>query len=465
MSSHREAPGTSKDPVADNTDTYAFVSPDKPDTVTLISNYIPLEEPAGGPTFFEFGDDVLYKINIDNDGDGKADVIYEFRFNTVTRNPNSFLYNTGQITTIGSPNFNRPQFYSVKRVDKNGNKTLLASDLASPPCNVGIRSTPNYEELAEMAYHTLPSGETVFAGQRAEGFYVDLGAVFDLLALRPFQNLHLIPTPATPGVNNTQGLNVHTIAIQVPKTFLTKDGSHPTDPMARNSVIGVWASAYRRKAIIRDGSDVDESGPWVQVSRLAEPLINEVIIPLGKKDYWNSQTPYNDEQFVQYYAHPEVSSLLPILYPKVFPNLAAYTKPRVDLEAILLTGIPSGIIPGFQNYTGPTPADFIRLNMAIPPVSRQNAHILGVVGGDLAGFPNGRRVFDDTTTVELRALAGLLIPLVDKTFTPDAAAGLIDQFNPPHIPDGVRYHDTFPYLGTPFGGYQSIPHPEGSEPA
>ncbi len=461
MSSHREAPGTSKDPVADNTDTYAFVSPDKPDTVTLISNYVPLEEPSGGPTFFEFGDDVLYKIHIDNDNDGQADVVYEFRFETKTRNPNSFLYNTGQITSIGSPNWNRPQFYSVTRVDKNGRSTLLGSELASPPCNVGIRSTPNYEALAAMAVHTLSSGEVVFAGQRAEGFYVDLGSVFDLLALRPFQNLHLIPTPAAPGVNNTQGLNVHTIAIQVPKRFLTKNGSNPTDPSARDSVIGVWASASRRKAIMREyNGEIDENGPWVQVSRLAIPLINEVIIPLGKKDYWNSQYPYNDKQFVQYYAHPEVSRLLPILYPNVFPNLAAYNKPRVDLEAILLTGIPSGIVPGFQNFTGTTPADFLRLNLAIPPAAKPN--ILGVIGGDLAGFPNGRRVFDDTTTVELRALAGATIPLVDPTFKPDAAAGAISDFSPPQIPAGVRYQDNFPYLGVPFGGYQSIPHPVGA---
>ena len=146
MSSHREAPGTSKDPVADNTDTYAFVSRDKPDTVTLISNYVPLQEPAGGPTFYEFGDDVLYRINIDNDGDGKPDVIYEFCFTTKTRNPNSFLYNTGQITSIDSPNFNRPQFYSVRKIDEDGHSTLLGSDLACPPCNIGIRSTPNYED-------------------------------------------------------------------------------------------------------------------------------------------------------------------------------------------------------------------------------------------------------------------------------------------------------------------------------
>ncbi len=461
MSSHREAPATSKDPVADNTDTYAFVSPDKPDTVTLISNYVPLQEPSGGPTFYEFGDDVLYKIHIDNDGDGEAEITYEFRFNTLTRNPNSFLYNTGQITSIGSANWNRPQFYSVTRVDHEGRSTVLARDLASPPCNIGPRSTPNYEELAAMAVHALPSGEVVFAGQRAEGFYVDLGAVFDLLDLRPFQNLHLIPSPAAPGVNNTQGLNVHTIAIQVPKKLLTRNGSHPTNPSDPHSVIGVWASASRRKAIMFEGNgEVDENGPWIQVSRLAMPLINEVIIPLGKKDYWNSQYPYNDRQFVQYYAHPEVARLLPILYPGVFPHLAAYTKPRADLEAILLTGIPSGIIPGFQNFTGSTLADLIRLNMAIPPAAKPN--ILGIIGGDLAGFPNGRRVFDDTTTVELRAIAGATIPLVDHSYTPDAAASAVSQFSPPQIPAGVRYEKRFPYLGVPFGGYQSIPHPVGA---
>lgn len=262
MSSHREAPGISKDPVADNTDTYAFVSPDSPDTVTLISNYVPLQEPPGGPNFTEFGEDVLYEIHIDNNGDGVAEITYQFRFNTLTRNPNSFLYNTGPITSISSLTWNRPQFYSVTKVDQNGKSTVLASNLASPPCNIGPRSTPTYADLAAMAVHTLPSGEVVFAGQRAEGFYVDLGSVFDLLALRPFQDLHIIPSPAAPGVNGTQGLNVHTIAIQVPKQSLTRDGSVPTDPNDPRSVIGVYASASRRKSIILQGNGtVSENGP------------------------------------------------------------------------------------------------------------------------------------------------------------------------------------------------------------
>lgn len=452
MSSHREAPEISKDPVADNTDTYVFVSPDQPDTVTIIANYIPLEEPDGGPNFYEFGDDVVYEIHIDNDGDGKADITYRFRFNTQVRNPNTFLYNTGTITSLSDPHWNRPQFYSVIKVDEKGNQTTLATGLACPPCNIGPLSTPNYQALAQMAVHSLHSGETVFAGQRAEGFYVDLGAVFDLLDLRPFQNLHVDPRPAKPGVNGTEDKNVHSIAIQVPKTQLTKDGSNPTDPNSPTSVIGVWAGASRQKATILDGKGEDvESGPWVQVSRLAEPLINEVVIPMGTKNYWNSQYPVNDKQFVNYYLHPEVAALLPVLYPGVFPNLAGYTKPRADLQAILLTGIPSGIIKGFQNYTGPTLADMIRLNMAIAPSSKPN--ILGVIGGDLAGFPNGRRVFDDTTTVELRAIAGVTIPLVDPSYTPDAAASAVSDFNPPQIPAGVRYQQNFPYLGVPYDGF------------
>jgi hypothetical protein len=457
MSSHREAPEISKDPVADNTDFYAFVSPDQPDKVTLIANFVPLEEPAGGPNFYEFGDDVLYEIKIDNDGDAVEDITYQFRFHTKTRNPESFLYNTGPITTIDSPNWNRPQFYSVTQVVK-GHATVLASGLACPPCNIGPRSTPNYQQLAGAAVHKLPGGGRVFAGQRAEGFYVDLGSIFDLADLRPFQHLHLIPSPDAPGVNGTQGYNVHSIAIQVPKTHLTKDGSNPTDPKDPRSVIGAYASASRRKATVLQGNGQDvETGPWVQVSRLGEPLINEVIIPLGDKDRWNALDPVMDKQFVKYYAHPELARLLPVLYPGVFPHLAAYKKPRVDLEAILLTGIPSGIIPGFQNFTGKTPADLVRLNMAIPPASKPN--ILGIIGGDLAGFPNGRRVFDDIVTVELRAVAGVTIPLVDPSFKPDAAASAITDFNPPHIPEGVRYEQKFPFLGLPFGGYESRPHP------
>jgi hypothetical protein len=451
MSSHREAPEISKDPVADSTDTYAFVSPDNPSTVTLITNYVPLEGPAGGPNFYEFGDDVLYEIKIANNGDREADITFQFQFRTEVGNPNTFLYNTGQILALDSPNWNRRQFYSVVRI-VNGEETTLGENLPSPPCNVGVRSTPNYAGLAQAAVQTLSDGTKVFAGQRREGFYVDLGSIFDLGALRPVQNLHLIPLGATAGVDATKDLNVHTIAVQVPKTLLTRDGSNPSDPMDERSVIGVWAAAYRRKARVRDQNHAAESGPWVQVSRLGNPLFNEVIVPMAQKDRWNAQTPSQDEDFVKFVQRPELAGLLPVLYPGVFPNLAAYNKDRADLVAILLTGIPKGIIPNFQNFTGSDPADVLRLNMAIPPSSSPNN--LGILGGDLAGFPNGRRVRDDAVTIEVRAVAGATIPLVDPSFTPDGAAGVVTQgVNPDSV--GDRYITTFPYLGVPKDGFRT----------
>jgi hypothetical protein len=244
MSSHREAPEISQDPVADSTDVYAFVSPDRPDTVTLIANYIPLEAAAGGPNFYEFGDDVRYEIHIDNNGDGNPDVTYEFRFTTEVRNPNTFLYNTGPILKLDSPNWNRRQFYSVTRRDARGRTRQLAGRLPCPPCNIGPLSTPNYGKLADAAVRDLGNGRRVFAGQRAEGFYVDLGAIFDLLNPRPFADLHerfgLAKFPkAGPGVNATKDFNVHSIALQVPIGDLTRDGYKGKDVNDPRAVIGV----------------------------------------------------------------------------------------------------------------------------------------------------------------------------------------------------------------------------------
>jgi hypothetical protein len=194
---------------------------------------------------------------------------------------------------------------------------------------------------------------------------------------------------------------------------------------------------------------LQESGPWAQVSRLGNPLFNEVIVPMGRKDEWNSLSPDKDSQFLQYVQHPELAKLLPVLYPNVFPKLAAYKAARADLVAILLTGIPSGIIPGFQNFTGKTQADLLRLNVAIAPSSKPN--LLGILGGDLAGFPNGRRVFDDVTTIELRAIAGVTLPLVDHSFEPDAAASKITPGLTPDLQ--TRYINKFPYLGVPKSGF------------
>jgi uncharacterized protein DUF4331 len=436
MSSHREAPGTSQDPVADSTDVYAFVSPDDPTTVTLICNYIPLEGPAAGPNFYEFGDDVLYSLHIANKGTAQADITYDFQFQTQILNPNTFLYNTGPIASLADPHFNKRQTYSVTRT-AGGTSTVLGTGLASPPCNIGPLSTPNYAALAQAAVHTLPGGRTVFAGQRAEGFYVDLGAVFDLGDLRPFENLHAFGSlPAVNGVNATAQVNVHSIALKVPIS----------DLVAGSPIIGVWATASRKSVQLR-GFPAVETGPWVQVSRLGNPLFNEVLVPLGKKDAWNASSPAFDALYASGVLHPELASLLNVLYPGIFPNLAAYTKPRADLAAILLTGIPAGVVsPTYTTFTGNVQADLLRLNTSIRPATSPN--VLGVLGGDLAGFPNGRRVFDDVFTIELRAIAGVTIPLVDPSFTPDGAASVVT--------DGLTFNNyltSFPYLGVPYDGY------------
>jgi hypothetical protein len=481
MSSHREAPEISKDPVADNTDVYAFVSPDKPGTVTIITNYLPAEGPAGGPNFYEFGNDVLYSIYIDNDGDGLAEIAYEFRFETKIGNPNTFLYNTGPIGSLGDPNWNKRQYYTVTRVDgmdaseaqiaanhKHTNKgkhkgkhkpgkakekiKVLGKGLACPPCNIGPRSTPNYPALGQAAVHALPSGETVFAGQRNDPFFVDLGSIFDLADLRPFQNLHLIPTAKAPGVDTLQTLNVHSIAIQIPIGKLTADGSVPKDVMSPKAVLGIWGAASRRKMRIADAANDErsEAGPWVQVSRQGGPLFNEVIVPLGLKDKWNALDPIKDKRFLPNVQHPELARLLPVLYPKLFPNLEALKAPREDLVAIFLTGLPKGIVPGFQNNTGKVLAEMLRLNVAVPPAASPN--VLGVVGGDLAGYPNGRRVIDDVTTIAIRAVAGITYPLVEENYKPDGAASAVTQGI---TPGANRSQATFPYVATPHDGYDA----------
>jgi len=460
MSSHREAPEIAKDPVADSTDVYAFVSPDQPDTVTLIANYIPLEGPAGGPNFYAFGDEVLYEIHIDNDADARADITFQFRFETTLGNPDTFLYNTGPILALDSPNWNSRQSYTVTRVTHGGSQ-VLASGLACPPCNIGPLSTPRYASLAQQAVHDIPGGIKVFAGQRAEGFYVDLGAVFDLADLRPFEQLHAqygmsVFSKSAPGVNATAHLNVHSIAIQVPVSSLLWGGKHGSEK-DQGSVIGVWTTASRQRVSLWDADRATtvQSGPFHQVSRLANPLFNEVLIPLGFKDLWNTLPPSDDKRFAARVTQPELAALLPALYPGVFPNLAklvAAGTPRADLEAILLTGLPSGIVTGFQNYTGPVLADMLRLNTAIPPTAKPSQ--LGLIGGDPAGFPNGRRVFDDVVTIELRAIAGVTVPLVDKSFTPDAAAGAVtDGLTAACVPSG--YLGQFPYLGVPYDGFDT----------
>ncbi len=457
-SSHREAPLISLDPTADNTDVYAFVSQDRPDSVTFVANYIPLEEPAGGPNFNAFDPNVRYEINIDNTGDGREDIAYQFNFRNVTRNPNTFLYNTGQITSLDDPDWNQPQFYNVTRIDyKDGrarDRKVLGRDLPTPPVNIGPRSTPNYEQLAAMAARDLPNGIKVFAGQRDDPFYVDLGSVFDLLGLRPFNPAHLIPLDQQPGVDGVGGFNTHSIVLQVPIDQLTRTGKRPADATDSAATLGIYASASRPSVkVLRSDGSQQSFGNMVQVSRLANPLINEVLIPLGRKDYWNAQSPANDAQFVNSYRKPELAGLINLLYPAL-PDTR--TDNRDDLVAILLTGVKG------LNFTGDTKADLLRLNTGIAataPVGQGN--VMGVLAGDLAGFPNGRRLEDDVTDIELRAVADGYGKVLNDLL------GLPNQSPNNTVGDGVNSNDKpflpmFPYVGTPHQGYEHSHHRVGS---
>ncbi len=407
-SSHAEAPLISMDRFADNTDTYAFrsVEPGRAGFVTLIANYIPLQEPSGGPQYFRFDDTVRYEIKIDNTGDGQEDVVYEFEFVTTRVNNNTVLGQStvnqdGVIGSLTDPDYNIPQTYRVRRsTGKEERAVVLASGLRTPPANIGPRVTPNYEaNLGQPAVYNLPNGGKVFAGNRDEYFYIDLG-VFDALNLRS--------VGMSGGIDSTKGYNVSTIAIEVPMQELTRTGAVPASPTAPDAVVGVWATASRRttRVIQPDGSRI-EAGDFRQVSRLGNPLVNEVVIPLGLKDAFNSLSPFSDgtiPQVVQAVTDPELARLLAAVYGITVPP-----PPRNDLVSIFATGIPVNPITG-PNYTtflsDGIAHEYLRLNVAIPPTPIANQNRLGLLGGDVAGFPNGRRVFDDVTDIALRAVAG-----------------------------------------------------------
>ena len=457
-SSHREAPLIVADPLADNTDTYAFRStePGRSGFVTLIANWIPFQEPSGGPHFYKFDDTVLYEIYIDNTGDGVEDITYQFRFKTRFVNgdsvlgmatPNQAFAGTGGIepliTSLDDPDYNEPQTYSVTRIDRHTGKSgkVLASGLIMPPSNIGERTTPNYEAaLAQPAIYALPNGGRVFAGQRDEGFYIDVGGVFDTLKLRS------ITTDG--GVDSTAGYNVSTIAIEVPIQDVTRSGAVPSGPTSADAVIGVWAVSSRQKisvlrsALDDDGDEPLTVGPYQQVSRLGSPLVNELIIPLKLKDRFNASTPAGDSQFAQFVTNPQLAQLLSAVFGISIPPA-----PRNDLAAIFATGIPVNSVTG-PNFTtllsDSKPHEMLRLNVAIPPAASPNR--LGLLGGDVAGFPNGRRVFDDVVDIALRVVAG---------GTPFTPATNVSPNNT--LGDGVANNDVpfltrFPYLGTPQSG-------------
>jgi len=400
-SSHREAPLISQDPTADNTDLYAFVSPDKPDTATIIANWIPGEDPAAGPNYYTFSQSARYDIYIDRNGDGKPDTTYYFQF----RNQPSELF-------LG----NTVQSYTVTKV-AGGKSTVVGRGLLTPPDNIGPRSTPDYPALAAKGVHQLDDGTTVFAGQRDDAFFADVGAIFDLVAIRA-------GTGANGGGRDfLGGYGVHAIALQIPKSQLDNGTNH---------TIGVWAATDRRGVTVEGGKG---RGRWVQVSRLGNPLINEVVIPTKLKDYWNSVSPAHDKQFEKYYENPILAAVLQKLYPQFGPFK---TSGRSDLVAVLGTGLKTPAL----NYTGPTFADELRLNLSIPPTPFDKINRLGVLGGDLAGYPNGRRLEDDVVDISERAVGGALIghslPLGDG----------VDANDVPNL-------HAFPYEPNPFSGYDN----------
>lgn len=462
-SSHREAPLISQDPVADGTDLYAFVSPDMTDTVTLIANYIPLQQPAAGPNFYRFGDDVDYEINIDTQGCGFANITYRFRFDTTYRSGNTFLYNTGPVTSIDDPDLNVLQTYSVERLRRTapadcsgvpGNISLyevetLATGVPVAPYNIGPRSTPDYPALADEAIMNLSGGNgKVFAGPRDDPFFVDLGSAFDLLGLRPLNSAHLIPLTDEPGVDGVAGYNVHSIALQVPISSLELG----------NDVMGVWTGAKRQAMRVLNGDGtVSNSGNQIRVSRLGMPLVNEVVVPLAAKDLWNSTNPSNDGIFLSGVTDPEMTVLMNLLYP---PLIDTPTSDRQDLVAVFLTGVS-----GLNQLPVVTPSEMIRLNTAIAPSA--NPSRLGVLEGDFAGFPNGRRLADDVVDIELRALAcaygavGTVGPCDSATYNQFPNNALTDGLDANELP----FLSTFPYVAYPYQGYEAQPPVDNSDGA
>ena len=512
-SSHREAPLIAEDPVADNTDTYAFVSPTNDDNTVLIANYIPLQAPDGGPNFYNFGDEVLYEIHVDNDGDAVADTTFQFDFTTEYTDPNSFLYAFGPIESLDSANWNLRQSYTL-RVIQDGEQTVLGQNLPVPPNNLGPRSTPDYAALSDAAVQTISTDDgdmSVFAGQKDDPFWVDLGSVFDLGALRPFEGLHLVGSPDTDPVDAVAGKNTHSLAIEVPSSYLTFSDEQP--------VIGVWATASRRQTrTFADGSSATpvHTGPFQQVSRLGMPLTNEVVIPLGLKDTFNTLDPDQDagalagvtaerasganstEGAIPVVTDPELLDLFPVLYPDAFdtdgdgPDEGAFTHysaeavsavvgdsvGRIDISTIFLQGV--GITDDNEPCLDSTadgcnnvnqiltpegelgvPAEMLRLNTAVPSSAGDDINStnrLGVLGGEGGtdflgegaqpdGFPNGRRLYDDATDIELLALSGATIPGVD----PATVAPLSDGV----LTNDLPFLNEFPYLAMPHSGYYS----------
>jgi hypothetical protein len=453
--SHREAPLIALDPAADNTDTYAFRSWQDPSKVVFIMNVIPGQDPADGPNYFNFDDEVLYAVNIDNNQDGKAeDIVYEFRFKTENRpalgqlefplpyvgNPKIPVAQLQGITKLdgpGSEGLTRRQTYTVTEVrGKKRTELFKGQKLVAVPTNAGPATFKNYEDLASQGIYTDAStGIKVFAGERAETFYIDLGAVFDTANLRRFPPLLSAAEDADDtkdpfGINRFSGINVNSIVIEVPISRITLDGK--SVEQTSTPVIGTYASTARQKVkVLGDDGTAKTQGPWVQVSRLANPLVNELIIDTPFKDRWNSQEPEDEAQFQEFYKNPSIAVALELIF-----GVPVTTTPRTDLMSVFLK-YPGQSLSG--NNCGNPCAELLRLNLKAPTTQPESQKRLGGLAGDAAGFPNGRRPNDDVTDIALRVVGGA-----------NYIAGLAG--------DGVNFLGGAPGAGVNDGpGYGAIP--------
>jgi uncharacterized protein DUF4331 len=433
-SSHREAPNTALDPTADDTDVYAFTANDAPGKLTVVSNWIPFEDPAGGPNFYRFDDRAHYYINVDNTGDGKYDIRYLFKFKTHVRNKNSFLYALPGVSSIHDPKLNVVQTYDIFRERyKNGKETgqkRIAHNLPVAPNNAGPKTFPNYNAVASAAIRNLGNGGKVFAGQRDDPFFVDLGMTFDAINFRPGTGTG----NQGGGKDDLAGYNVHSIVLQVPDKQVTRNGKSVAGPSAKNAVVGVWSSTERRRLQLTAAAHGGHNG-WVQVSRLGNPLVNEVVIPLGKKDQFNRTQPSQDAaRYGKYVLNPELAHVMNVLF-----GLGAPEHNRTDIVQAVLQGIPG--LNQVQRKGAKEPAvDTLKINLSTPPASSPNR--FGVLAGDNAGYPNGRRLTDDVVDIDLRVFAGFLkghkVPLGDG----------VDQ-------NDVPFLSSFPYVAPPHAGYDS----------
>ncbi len=453
-SSHREAPLIARDPAADNTDLYAFRSTERgrENFVTIIANFNPLEIPGAGPHYYKFDDTVLYEIKIDNNGDGVEDITYQFNFSDQYKNPDTVLGMASPnealkgkggfdplITSIGDIDYNISQAYNVTRIDKSTGRRgkVITPPLMTPPANIGKRTTPNYEKFVRETVYELPDDGRIFCGQRDDPFFIPVNEIFD--------TLNLTSISATGGKDALAGMNVHTIAVEVPIRALTRDGNVPTDPTTDNAVIGVWSTASRRTTNVLSNAQTKgaKNGAWVQISRLGNPLVNEVIIPLKLKDAFNGLAPKDDAIAAPFVLDPLLAKIMKAVFKIDIP-----TAPRNDLVAIFATGIKAGSVPGAPTFntflSDGKPHEMMRLNVAIPP--SQNPNRLGLLGGDPAGHPNGRRVFDDVTDIALRAVAG------GTPFTPATNKAPNNTLGDGVSQNDVPFLDVFPYLATPHSG-------------